>query len=88
MTVDLLKPLLDFLLSQKEIFDDYKMKVNEKIDVQIFLHIDKNQRARKSKTLDGDGSVEDLCSEQMFKIETYMHLLDRLCKELSKNVEA
>lgn len=39
--VDLLKYLLDFLLSQRELFDDYEIKANEKANLQ---YSDERQR--------------------------------------------
>ena len=44
--VDLLKSLLDFLLSQRELFENNEMKVNEKTYTE---YSDENHRARKEK---------------------------------------
>lgn len=69
--VDLLKYLLDFLLSQRELFDDYEMKANEKANLQ---YSDESQRVRRRKRHHNDGSAEEVVhrGRDKLKIETYL----------------
>ncbi len=85
--VDLLKSLLDFLLLQRELFDDYEMTANEKIDTQYSYE---NQRVRRRKRHNDDGSADDVVhtGKDKLKIETYLPVLDMLCAELSRRLEA
>ncbi|CAH0405833.1 unnamed protein product [Chilo suppressalis] len=85
--VDLLKSLLDFLLAQRELFDDYEMKANEKAD---FQYSDESQRVRKRKRHHDDGSAEEVVhrGRDKLKFETYLPVIDMLCTELSRRLEA
>lgn len=56
-SIDRLKSLLDFLLSQQELFDDYEMKANEKTDTE---YSDENQRMRRKKRHYDDRSAEEV----------------------------
>ncbi|KAL4706096.1 hypothetical protein ACJJTC_017876 [Scirpophaga incertulas] len=85
--VDLLKSLLDFLISQRDLFDDYETKANEKTDTQ---YSDENQRERKRKRHHDDGSAEEvvLRGQEKLKVDTYLPVLDMLFTELSRRLEA
>ncbi|KAL4719164.1 hypothetical protein ACJJTC_014022 [Scirpophaga incertulas] len=85
--VDLLKSLLDFLISQRDLFDDYETKANEKSDTQ---YSDENQRERKRKRHHDDGSAEEvvLRGQEKLKVDTYLPVLDMLFTELSRRLEA
>ncbi|GFR16025.1 uncharacterized protein TNCT_100261, partial [Trichonephila clavata] len=85
--VDLLKSLLDFLISQRELFDDYETKANEKTDSQ---YSDENQRVRKRKRHHDDGPAKEvvLRGKEKLKVDTYLPVLDMLCTELSRRLEA
>ncbi|GBP96777.1 hypothetical protein EVAR_72063_1 [Eumeta japonica] len=85
--VDLLKSLLDFLISQRELFDDYETKANEKTDTQ---YSDENQRVRKRKRHHDDGAAEEVVfrGKEKLKVDTYLPVLDMLCTELSRRLEA
>ncbi|GFQ98697.1 uncharacterized protein TNCT_470091 [Trichonephila clavata] len=85
--VDLLKSLLDFLISQRELFDDYETKANEKTDTQ---YSDENQRVRKRKRHHDDGPAKEvvLRGKEKLKVDTYLPVLDMLCTELSRRLEA
>lgn len=85
--VDLLKSLLDFLISQRDLFDDYETKANEKTDTQ---YSDENQRERKRKRHHDDGSAEEvvLRGKEKLKVDTYLPVLDMLFTELSRRLEA
>ncbi|GFQ84927.1 uncharacterized protein TNCT_500761 [Trichonephila clavata] len=87
MAVDLLKSLLDFLISQRELFDDYETKANEKTDTQ---YSDENQRVRKRKRHHDDGPAKEvvLRGKEKLKVDTYFPVLDMLCTELSRRLEA
>ncbi|GFQ85035.1 uncharacterized protein TNCT_75001 [Trichonephila clavata] len=85
--VDLLKSLLDFLISQRELFDDYVTKANEKNNTQ---YSDENQRVRKRKRHHDDGPAKEvvLRGKEKLKVDTYLPVLDMLCTELSRRLEA
>ncbi|GBP90249.1 hypothetical protein EVAR_89368_1 [Eumeta japonica] len=84
---DLLKSLLHFLISQRELFDDYETKANEKTDTQ---YSDENQRVRKRKRHHDDGAAEEVVfrGKEKLKVDTYLPVLDMLCTELSRRLEA
>ncbi|KAJ8720839.1 hypothetical protein PYW08_006304 [Mythimna loreyi] len=77
----------DFLISQRDLFDDYETKANEKTDTQ---YSDENQRERKRKRHHDDGSAEEvvLRGKEKLKVDTYLPVLDMLCTELSRRLEA
>lgn len=85
--VDLLKSLLDFLTSQREMFDDYEKKANEKSEAQ---YTDESRRLRVRKRHHNDGDAEEvvLRGREKFKIETYFPILDKICAELSRRMDA
>ncbi|XP_055910467.1 zinc finger MYM-type protein 1-like [Eupeodes corollae] len=85
--VDLLKSLLHFLASQRELFDEYEMQANQKTNIE---YSDENQRVRKRKKYHDEGSGEEvlLNGKQKFKIETYLPILDMLYGELSRRLKA
>ncbi|GFR10080.1 uncharacterized protein TNCT_578021 [Trichonephila clavata] len=84
--VDLLKSLLDFLISQRELFDDYETKANVKTNTQ---YSDENQRVRKRKRHHDDGPAKEvLRGKEKLKVDTYLPVLDMLCTELSRRLEA
>ncbi|XP_055908461.1 zinc finger MYM-type protein 1-like [Eupeodes corollae] len=85
--VDLLKSLLHFLASQRELFDEYEMQANQKTNIE---YSDENQRVRRRKKYHDEGSGEEvlLNGKQKFKIETYLPILDMLYGELSRRLKA
>ncbi|GBP43712.1 hypothetical protein EVAR_29693_1 [Eumeta japonica] len=70
----------------RELFDDYETKANEKTDTQ---YSDENQRVRKGKDITMTELQKKLCSEEKkLKVDTYLPVLDMLCTELSRRLEA
>ncbi|GBP95741.1 hypothetical protein EVAR_71194_1 [Eumeta japonica] len=73
-------------LEKRELFDDYETKANEKTDTQ---YSDENQRVRKGKDITMTELQKKLCSEEKkLKVDTYLPVLDMLCTELSRRLEA
>lgn len=85
--VDLLKSLLNFLTIQREMFDDYERKANEKTDAQ-YSDETKRRHVRKRHHDDGDAEEIVLRGREKFKTETYLPILDRLCTELLRRMNA
>lgn len=87
--VDLLKSLLDFLASQREMFDDYERKANEMTNVSE-EYADQHKRVRKRKRQYNDGDAEEVVLEgrEKFRCETYLPVIDKLCAELSRRMDA
>lgn len=85
--VDLLKSLLDFLLSQRDSFNDYELKASE---ISGTNYSDENQRVRKRKRHHDDGPAEEaiLSGREKLKIETYLPVLDVLHSELTRRLES
>ncbi|XP_071044441.1 uncharacterized protein [Parasteatoda tepidariorum] len=71
----------------RELFDDYETKANEKTDTQ---YSDENQRVRKGKRHHDDGPAKEvvLRGKEKLKVDTYLPVLDMLCTELSRRLEA
>lgn len=65
--VNILKSLLDFLLSQLELFDDYEMKVNEETDTE---YSDEYQRMLGRKRHHDDGSAEG-CAQKKREVNNF-----------------
>ncbi|GFR01251.1 uncharacterized protein TNCT_400151 [Trichonephila clavata] len=67
---------------ERELFDDYETKANEKTDTQ---YSDENQRVRKRKRHHDDGPAKEvvLRGKEKLKVDTYLPVLDMLCTELS-----
>ncbi|GBP27536.1 hypothetical protein EVAR_18729_1 [Eumeta japonica] len=61
MTSELRIKTDDFLLSQRESFDDYEMKANEKTGVE---YNNGNQRVRRRKRHHNDESAEEVALEK------------------------
>ncbi|GFQ80029.1 uncharacterized protein TNCT_524151 [Trichonephila clavata] len=72
---------------ERELFDDYETKANEKTDTQ---YSDENQRVRKRKRHHDDGPAKEvvLRGKEKLKVDTYLPVLDMLCTELSRRLEA
>ncbi|GFR27305.1 uncharacterized protein TNCT_87801 [Trichonephila clavata] len=72
---------------KRELFDDYETKANEKTDTQ---YSDENQRVRKRKRHHDDGPAKEvvLRGKEKLKVDTYLPVLDMLCTELSRRLEA
>jgi len=85
--VDLLKSLSDFLTSQRDLFDGYEVKANEKVEAQ---YSDDCNRLRKRIRHHADGDAEEvvLLGKEKFRIETYLPILDTLSAELNRHVQA
>ena len=83
----MLKLLSDFLTSQRDLFDKYEEKANEKVKAQ---YSDDCNRLRKQKRHHADGDAEEvvLFGKDKFKIETYLPILDRLSAELNRRMQA
>ena len=81
--VNMLKSLSDFLTSQRDLFDEYKEKANEKVKTQYF---DNCNRLRKRKRHHADGDAEEvvLLGKGKFRIEIYLPTLDRLSAKLNR----
>lgn len=85
--VNMLKSLSDFLTSQRDLFDEYEEKANEKVEAQ---YSDDCNRLRKRKRHHADGDAEEvvLLGKDKFRIETYLPILDRLSAELNRRMQA
>ena len=85
--VNMLKSLSDFLTSQRDLFDEYEEKANEKVKAQYF---DDCNRLRKRKRHHADGDAEEvaLLGKDKFRIETYLLILDGLSAELNRRMQA
>ena len=84
--VNMLKPLSDFLTSQKDLFDEYEEKANEKVKAQY--SDDCKLRKRKRHHADGDAEEVVLLGKDQFRIETYLPISDRLSAELNRHMQA
>ena len=83
----MLKSLSDFLTSERDLFDEYEEKANEKVKAQY--SDDCNQlRKRKRHHADGDAEEVVLLGKDKFRIETYLPILDRLTAELNRRMQA
>lgn len=85
--VNMLKSLSDFLTSQRDLFDEYEERANEKVEAQ---YSDDCNRLRKRKRHHADGDAEEvvLLGKDKFRIETYLPILDRLSAELNHRMQA
>ncbi|GFR14727.1 TTF-type domain-containing protein [Trichonephila clavata] len=65
----------------------HRTKANEKTDTQ---YSDENQRVRKRKRHHDDGPAKEvvLRGKEKLKVDTYLPVLDILCTELSRRLEA
>ena len=71
--VNMFKSLSDFLTSQRDLFDKYEEKANEKVKAQYSDDCNR-LRKRKQHHADGDGDAEEvvLFGKHQFRIETYL----------------
>ena len=73
-------------------FDDYEKMANEKSEAQYSDEIENPEsrrvRVRKRQYNDGDSEEVELRGREKFKIETYLPILDKLCAELSRRMDA
>jgi hypothetical protein len=85
--VNMLQSLSDFLTSQRDLFDEYEEKANEKVEAQ---YSDDCNRFRKRKRHHADGDAEEvvLLGKDKFRIETYLLILDKLSAELNRRMRA
>ena len=85
--VNMLKSLSDFVTSQRDLFDKYEEKANEKVKAE---YSDNCNRLRKRKRHHADGDEEEivLLGKDKFRIETYLPILDKLSAELNRRMQA
>ena len=85
--VNMLKSLSDFVTSQRDLFDEYEEKANEKVKAQ---YSDDCNRLRKRKRHHADGDEEEvvLLEKDKFRIETYLPILDKLSAERNRRMQA
>ena len=85
--VNMLKSLSDFLTSQRDLFDEYEEKANDKVEAQ---YSDDCNRLRKRKRHHADGDAEEvlLLEKDEFRIKTFLPILDRLFSELNRRMQA
>ena len=85
--VNTLKSPSDFLTSQRDLFDEYEEKANEKVKAQ---YSDDCNRLRKRKRYHANGDAEEvvLLGKDKFRIETYLPILERLSAELNRRMQA
>ncbi|GFR18334.1 zinc finger MYM-type protein 1 [Trichonephila clavata] len=87
LSATICEELIEILGNKRELFDDYETKANEKTDTQ---YSDENQRVRKRKRHHDDGPAKEvvLRGKEKLKVDTYLPVLDMLCTELSRRLEA
>jgi len=78
--VDLLKSLSDFLTSQRDLFDEYEEKANEKVEAQYSSNCNR-LRKRKWHHADSDAEEVVLLGKEKVRIETCLPILDTLSAE-------
>lgn len=85
--VTLLGSLLQLLTSQREMFDEYERRADQKFECN---YTDETKRLRMRKTYSDDGEAQHIVlrGKDKFKVETFLPILDKLFMELSRRMDA